>query len=171
VTAFHSVDVVEITGKGKVLSLPPKIILKAVTFYGGGTIAKDDGSGLYDGPHWQNEPRRRHPYLYSAGQTLGIAKASWLLRGAKLDGPFLVRGSGSGGIKILESKAVAKATEEGVEVMVAHPTTNAEPFPMKVRYFNPFEICWELSCDGGKSWHDAGTSSNPIYVRLVATRT
>ncbi|MCX6906839.1 MAG: hypothetical protein NTY01_02225 [Verrucomicrobia bacterium] len=52
VTAFHSVDVVEITGKGKVLNIAPKIILKAVTFCGGRTIAKDDGSGLYDGPHW-----------------------------------------------------------------------------------------------------------------------
>ena len=170
VTVFHSVDVVEITGKGKALNIAPKIVLKAVTFCGGGTIAKDDSSGLYDGPHWQDEPRRRHPYLYSAGQTLGIGKASWLLSGAKLEGPFLARGSGSDGIKVLESKTVARTTEEGVEVVVIHPATDARPFPARVRYFNPFEIRWELSWDGGKSWHDAGTSSNPIYVSLGNSR-
>lgn len=169
-TTFHSVDVMEIAGKGKVLSLPPKIVLKAVTFCGGGAIAKDDGSGLHDAPHWQDEPRRQHPYLYSAGQTFGIAKASWLLAGAKLEGSFLVRGSGSDGIKILESKAVAKVTEAGVELEVTRPATDAKPFPSKTRYFNPFEIRWEISCDGGKSWHDAGTCSNPIYVRLGDAR-
>lgn len=169
-TTFHSVDVMEIAGKGKVLSLPPRIVLKAVTFCGGGTIAKDDGSGLHDAPHWQDEPRRQHPYLYSAGQTFGIAKASWLLSGANLEGSFLVRGNGSDGIKILESKAVAKVTEAGVVLEVTRPATDAKPFPTKTRYFNPFEIRWEISCDGGKSWHDAGTSGNPIYVRLAAAR-
>lgn len=103
--------------------------------------------------------------------TFGIAKASWLLQGAKLNGPFLVRGSGSDGIKILESKAVAKVTEAGVEITVVRPSMDARPFPSKTRYFNPFEIRWELSCDGGKSWHDAGVSSNPIYVTLGNTRT
>jgi hypothetical protein len=170
VTVFHSVDVVEVTGKGKVLNIAPKIVLKSVTFCGGGAIAKDDGSGLYDGPHWQDEPRRQHPYLYSAGQTFGIAKASWLLAGAKADEPFLVRGSGSDGIKILESKAVAKVTEAGVEIEVVKPATDAKPFPSKTRYFNPFDIRWEISCDGGKSWHNAGTSRNPVYVRLAATQ-
>ncbi|MBI5684279.1 MAG: hypothetical protein HZC54_04305 [Verrucomicrobia bacterium] len=43
--------------------------------------------------------------------------------------------------------------------------------PSKTRYFNPFDIRWEISWDGGKSWHDASTSSNPVYVSLGNTRT
>ena len=82
-----------------------------------------------------------------------------------------MRGSGNDGIKILESKADAKVTRAGIEITANHPATTAKPFPSETRYFNAFDIHWEISWDGGKSWHDAGTSSNPIYVSLGGTRT
>ncbi|MCX6906835.1 MAG: hypothetical protein NTY01_02205 [Verrucomicrobia bacterium] len=144
----------------------PKIILKSVTFAGGTTIAKDDGSGLYDGPHWQDAPERRYPYLYGAGQKFAIAKASWLLPDSKLEGPFLVRGKASEGIAILGVMASSRAAKEGRVIEVTNPPTDAAPFPMAVRHFNTFDIQWQISWDGGGSWHNAGTSKNPIYVCL-----
>ncbi len=165
-TAFHSVDVLEITGKGKIMNILPKVVLKSVTYCGGTTRARDDGGGFHDRAHWQDKPRHRYPYFYCAGQTFGIAKASWLISGAKLEGPFLVRGNISENIKILESKALSKATDAGIEIEVVNPSTDARPFPARTRFTNMFDICWEISWDGGKSWYDAGTSSNPIHVSL-----
>ena len=146
------------------------IILKAVTYTGGVSIAKDDGSGLYDGPHWQDEPKRRYPYLYRAGLTFAISKASWLMPGLKVEGPFLVRGKGSDDIAILDTKAQSQITKDGTQIDVTNPSTDAAPFPMMTRYFNTFDIRWELSWDDGKSWHDAGISSNPIYVCLGSAK-
>lgn len=55
----------------------------------------------------------------------------------------------------------AAATHDMLTVTGATAIRN---FAVGAAYHDPFEIAWEISVDGGATWHDAGKSSTPLYV-------
>ena len=155
---------------------PTPTTLISVTFSGGWLIQKDDGTGSYQtskGYQWQNtNPVTSYPYLYSSvsGKNVLTVSAVWQLGSSVSAAPY-VKGTGSGGINI--PPTVTNLTSGNTATLP--PTTakdssgNLKVFPNQTNFYNPFTIQWQISFDGGSTWQDAGTSSNPIYVCISKT--
>ncbi|GEM_PF-1878940 len=147
---------------------PSFFTLKEVT-YGvvdpaeGRNVLKDDGTGAYDGPHWQDQPERRYPFLYTAGATMRIVRAKWKIEDPVEDDTYKVKGTGPDGIEISETTAtLVSGSDDELEIV---NVDTSQPLSNSVRFFNTFEITWQVSVNGS-DYEDAGKSQNPIYVCL-----
>ena len=86
------------------------------------------------------------------------ASVTWQIQPA-LSAKF--RGGGPGDLDFPETTALIEGNEmtiTDVECLTA--------FANQVGFFDPMSIHWEVSFDGGNTWHDAGTSKNQLYVTL-----
>ncbi len=113
--------------------------------------ANDDGDGNDAGDH-------RFPIAYTRSQTVQISGARFLM-GTDVTMSILVRGTGDftfGPVTV--SVSGDKATATGLAA--------SSPLPGEVRFYNPLNIDWEISFDGGASYYGTGTSDNRIYVTL-----
>jgi hypothetical protein len=95
--------------------------------------------------------------------------AQWKLQNSASTSPYikgLAKADLHTGIDIPQTQATLDSTG----FIVTLPVTIADsPFPTSVSFFSDFVIDWWISFDGGNTWEDAGTSSNPIYVCLGNT--
>jgi hypothetical protein len=137
-------------------------VLKSVTFDSGWGLLKDDGSA-YGEPQWQDSPLREYPYLMKEGSTLKIKEAQILIPNPLAGATYLFRGLGTGGINVPSTTATAV----GGDVFEITNVDASTAFPSgATAFYNPFEIAWEVSRDGGSSWQSAGVSKTPLYLCL-----
>lgn len=136
----------------------------------------DNGGRPYTTPDWLDnnldgtiEPKkgeRQFPTSYVRDST-PVFSATVVMSAAPPKGTtVMIRGSGPDKINIPATAATlngAKATITNVKASAA--------FPNKIDYYPSFEIKWETSTDGGKTWQSAGSSDNEIYVTLAAPQT
>ena len=75
-----------------------------------------------------------------------------------------MRGKGPDGIEIPKTEATTVGgTTDEIEI---NDVAANKAFGNSVKYYNTFDISWEISCDDGKNWEAAGSSKNPVYVCL-----
>lgn len=98
-----------------------------------------------------------------------IVNAKWELTGRIPGATYTIKGTGpSAGtnqINIPPTVATFVGTD-GIEINNVLATNAFEA--NKVRFYNTFDIAWQVSVNGGP-YQSADTSSNPIYVCLVGT--
>jgi hypothetical protein len=159
---------------GRIWSGEFNINLKEVSFSGAGynVITKDDGSKDYGPPHWQDnsspldgdasdEEDIRYPVSFTRNTTMKVALKFVLDSMIEFDDIVKIRGHGPNNLYFPETKA----TFDGNDLIIADVECS-NPFPDEVRFFDPLEIVWEVSPDGGTTWFHAGTSKNQVYVTL-----
>ncbi len=138
------------------------------------TIVKDDGEVEYTAPHWRDNSIPldgdaddiptdiKHPICYESGKSL-VVSAKFKVH--ELTVPFTarVRAACSDGIHLPIKTAVYNLATQTIDLsnVVSTPLASS-----KVNYYNPFEIQWEISFDGGSTWCSAGVTKNPLYVTL-----
>lgn len=140
------------------------VSLKTVSFSGGTlNIRRDDGSGSYSAPHWNEGSAKQDPVAYVSGTIPKVAATLSFTCANALDSIW-VRGSGSDSISFA-AVHVSMGTPAGSTYTISYPATNGSAaFASSiVRFFNPFTIDWEISFDGSR-WYPAGTSANRLYV-------
>lgn len=131
----------------------------------GWDVEKDDGSGAYSGPHWQDSPERRYPFLYKAGATMKIVSAKWDVESPNPGSTYKVKGTGpSIGGSVLEIPETT-ATLTGSVLTISNVAATVGFESSKVRFFDTFNIVWQVKVDSDP-YESAGTSQNPIYVCL-----
>ena len=134
--------------------------LLEVSFSGGTDIRVDDDSDSYGSPHWM-VGSRSYPYLMQAEKTLVIGSAK-----LRIPCPFtmlpLVRGVQEEGFNVPPTQ-LSNIDGSAYEIRDV-PVTRA--FRKAVSFSDAFKIDWQVSLDGGLTWDNAGTSTNPIYVCL-----
>jgi hypothetical protein len=133
-------------------------------------VYKDDGTGVYPTPHWQdttappdNVAEAAYPVAFVRGSTMLVATIFQLADGVT-HGTAKVRGNGPGD---LDFPAV-DATVSGSAVTVAAHVCAAS-LPDTVYFYGRdgfVPIAWEISFDGGTTWMPAGSTSNQIYGLL-----
>jgi hypothetical protein len=147
--------------------------LKEVHFAGlkNRKLRRDTDSMPFSAPHWQDnssppdgdadDPNdRRYPTAFIRDSEME-AKAIFLMNPAVTLGPEVrVQGDGPGAF---DFSGIAMLSASSLKTEFIHA---AEPFENAVDFFDPFEISWTVSLDGGHSWCHVATSSNPIYVIL-----
>lgn len=136
------------------------IELKSVTFSGDGLyqMRKDNGSGpVSNSVHWTDDSLIT-PSAYTSGTYLE-AKANFEFTCANAPSTIFIRGAGPDSISF---PAQQIAVDTG---FIQYPVTEAtHPFEFhKVRYFESFNIDWEVSFDN-IHWYTAGSSGSPVYV-------
>jgi hypothetical protein len=136
------------------------IQLKSVTFSGDGMYAlkKDNGSGaIPTDVHWTND-NIINPSAYASG-TFVKAKATFEFNCPNAPATVFIRGWAPDSISF---PAVEIPVDTGT---IEYPVTQAsDSFEFhKVRYYESFEIEWEISFDN-VHWYHAGTSGSPVYV-------
>jgi hypothetical protein len=156
-----------------VIALRPRLL----TFTGNADdfhqIQQDNGSGVYTAPHWQDNSSpldsdaadagdRRFPVAYTRNTTMRIAEARFVVQPADLlGGAVSVSGVGPGGIDFAADGAIA-----GDEVTLTDVAA-AQPLPDAVSYFDPFEIAWSFSVDGGTTWFGGARTDHRVYATLA----
>ncbi|WP_165228008.1 hypothetical protein [Aquisphaera insulae] len=151
-----------------------KINLQSVTYAGAGynTITSDPTpSGAtkdYSADHWLDNNLNgstadagdhRYPVLYASAGTMSVA-GKWKLGSADSVGTKVkVRGDGPGNLDL----PATAATQAG-DVLTLAATALSNKFDASAKYFDHFTIKWEISYDDGKTWSDAGSSDNTVYV-------
>lgn len=151
-----------------------KAALKEVTFTGAGyhTVSKDDGTGAYGTPQWQDNSNplngnadnpsdgdHKYPICYTRN-TKVKATVKIVAEPAAAFAQGKISGSTSYGI----SFSLADAAVNGNEFTVTN-IESASALPNTVKYYESFEIDWHLSPDGVNYCY-AGTSKNQAYVTL-----
>ncbi len=152
--------------------------LKEVGFSGGRCrkLYSDDGSLPYSAPHWQDNSSppdgdaddagdrfypvafvRTTPSLTSIMRS--AAKIAVAPAEAFADSPR-IRGVGPDGLVFEEV-----ATLTGDELAIT-ATDAAVPLGAAVRYYDPMEIEWSVSPDGGTLWFYVNVTEHPVYVVL-----
>ena len=150
------------------------IRLKEVEFSGSAfhEVLEDNGTP-YGGPHWQdnsspldgdaNDPGdRKFPVSYVRGSSSRLTARFLVAEPDLVDGPWLVRGQGSDGIRVPESEA--EVSTDSIQISEV-PASGA--FPNTVAFLNTLDIEWEVSPDGGETWFEVATSKNRVYVTLA----
>lgn len=136
------------------------IEVKSVTFSGDGMyqMRKDNNSGLISNAvHW-NDDNLITPSAYISGTYLK-AKASFEFTCANAPSSVFIRGTSPDSISF---PVLQVAVDTG---FIQYPVTEAtNPFELhKVRYYEIFNIDWEISFDN-IHWYPAGSSGSPVYV-------
>ena len=151
----------------------------SVTFSGTGmsTISRDDGSGPYPAPHWQdlsvppdadNNDIGDHaiPVAYVRGTTMAVSAVFSVTLAQPLTGPVTVTGTATapGGPYVFETTAtVAGGTITITDVPADKVLVNT------VEYFDPMTIDWTITPSAGETLDcDSLSTSHQVYVTLGA---
>ncbi len=149
---------------------PPQNILTDVSFSGDKyfEVREDDGTGKYGAPHYKDnnldgdaddEKDRKFPVAYTRDTTM---KVTAKIATANPGGAVQVRADGPGN---LDLPATAAAFANGVVTLPE--TALANKLPNTIKFYDTFDLVWEVSLDGGTTWKNVGTSRNRIYVTLA----
>lgn len=140
----------------------PNVALKTVTFSGGLTIQKDDGTGSYGTPQWSSTLTQQLPVAYISGKAPTVASTFSLTCSTAPDYVW-IKGIGPESIEFPASKVTVGTTSAHT---INYPATDGSKVFTKdiVRFFKPFVINWQISFDDGKTWKTAGVSENTLYV-------
>lgn len=159
-----------VTQKFKILDIKAA----EVSFSGTGQheVRKDDDSGGYTAPHWQDNSSppngtgtdagdRRFPVSFTGGSKI---TASAQLR-IKPDPPagtdVRLRALGPG----FDFPAKAAAQSPG---FLDYPATEATTaLSAGVGFLDPMVLNWQVSVDGGTNWRKAGQTGNRVYATLA----
>ena len=157
-----------------------KVDLKEVSFAGTQyhQIVKDDDSGDYSAPHWQDnssplngngdDPNdRKYPVAFTRNSEMSVSAKFELkpVPTAKIS-KVTVKGDGPGSIDIPE----VDGSLSGSNITIPD-TKAAEKFENTTKFFPNFNISWSVSFDEGNTWVESGASDNPIYVLLGEPKT
>lgn len=123
-------------------------------------ISKDNGSGLYNAPHWT--PNDKKPIVYVSGSKPKVS-AKFHLNCQNPVKVLLIKGIGNG-FEFPEQMANNNNNLGDFYYPMSEALNSFSPD--KVDFFEPFVINWLISKDNGENWIDAGTSNNPLYVTL-----
>ncbi len=139
------------------------VAIKTVTFSGGLTIQKDDGSGAYGTPQWSAANTTHMPVAYVSGKK-ATAAATFSLTCSNAPAYVWIKGTGPESIEFPGTKVNITSTSSPYSI--SYPATAAsKAFETDVvRYFKPFTIEWQVSFDDGKTWRFVGASMNTLYV-------
>jgi len=182
-------DNMEITDNNQVIEIIVYVInvdLKSVTFSGAAAneyfrVLKDDLSGAYGTPHWQdNTPQLDGDAVdTTATQTANDKKFPVCYVRNKypmISATFKCSPSLPAGVTA-KIRAYGPPGEGGDIDIAEEPLTGTstftlaakkaeKPFPDTIFYYDPsFDLQWQISFNGGP-WCTVGTSKNPMYVLL-----
>ncbi|HVP10667.1 MAG TPA: hypothetical protein VMV94_05695, partial [Phycisphaerae bacterium] len=146
--------------------------LKRLTFTGTGmqNVARDSSGSSYGSPQWQDtngdgdasDPNEsRFPVAYPRNASVGVrdvrfaVSPTWLISGSTP-----VRGTGPDGDSYQGTGVLS-----GGEFIVSATMTSTDPLPNTVKFYNTYNITWEIALDGVNYCY-AGTSDNRVYVTL-----
>ncbi|MFA5780111.1 MAG: hypothetical protein WC947_08225 [Elusimicrobiota bacterium] len=146
--------------------------LKEVSFSGTKyhVVTADDGSGDYDAPHWQDNSSpidgdaddpgdRKYAVAFTRNTKMKVSVKFFIKPPSVFSGITKVKGDGPGNLDFPETDA----TLSGNELTIANvECSNA--FVDEIDIFDPMEIAWKVSPDGGNTWFDAGTNKNQCYI-------
>lgn len=145
------------------------IAVKTVTFSGGLTIQKDDGSGAYTAPQWSSTNTTNTPVAYVSGKAATVS-GTFSLTCATAPDYVWIKGAGPESIEFPATKVSVGTTSP--HTMTYPATAGSKVFENAiVRFFKPFTINWQISFDNGKNWKSAGASSNTLYVTQSTPQT
>jgi hypothetical protein len=145
------------------------VTITSVTYSGGLSIRKDDGTGSYTGAQWLASNPVKSPVAYISGNAPVVSGIFTITCSTVPDSVYL-RGSATDAISFA-SRHVAVAASGGSTHNISYPaTTGSHVFTAGlVRFFKPFTIDWEISFDGA-NWKSIGSTSNTVYVTRSAPR-
>lgn len=145
------------------------VALKTVTFSGGLTIQKDDGTGAYTSPQWSSANTTNAPAAYVSGKAATVS-STFSLTCSTVPDYVWIKGTGPEAIEFPATKASVGTTSTHT---ITYPATQASKIFESgvVRFFKPFTIDWQISFDDGKTWKNAGSSKNTVYVTKTTPQT
>lgn len=159
-----------------------KLNLREATFSGSGmrTLRKDDNSGDFTGPHWQDNSAvpdqdaddtgdRKYPVAYVRNNPVTASIKLVPYPNVSLDGVVLyVRGDGPGSLDFPYQTVTTSAGSSGDNGIVISDFVTTGNLSTTVDFFDPLEIKWEFSNSrfSGTPWQDTGKSKNQAYVTL-----
>ena len=139
--------------------------LAEVSYGGNHALQKDDGSGIYEAPHWSDDGRGgkvRHPLAFTRGSTMSAAAGFELQPEPASSLPFLVRASGPEGLDLEERATATSGATLGYPMTQSAGTFGAGA----ARGGEPLLTRWEVSIDGGRRFVEVGVSDNLRYLTL-----
>jgi hypothetical protein len=147
--------------------------LKEVSFSGTKyhAVKKDDSSGDYTAPHWQDNSSpldgdaddagdKKYPICFTRNTKMKVS-AKWRIELSGLGITVKVKGDGPGNLDFPETTATISGND-----LTITDVECSNPFVNEVDFFDPMSIAWSFSVDGGSTWCAAGTSANQTYVTL-----
>jgi hypothetical protein len=139
---------------------PIHATLQEVTFSGPlHTVAKDSDGSNYATPQWTTGGNQ-FPVSYTRSTTATVA-AKFQLDHAAMVSSAMVKGDGPGGLHV-EGPATVSGT-----TLTFPPTAFGGALPATIKKFDPFQITWQVSFDGGSHYSAGGSSTNKMYVTLA----
>jgi hypothetical protein len=149
------------------------IDLTEVSFHGVGkyNLHRDTDGMFYSNPHWQDNSTppdgdaddngdRMYPVSYVRGSTMR-AVARLVVAPTDAFGPDArIRGDGPEGMDFEGDTTLSGG------VLSMNNTPAGEALENAVGIFDPMEIIWSVSPDGGTTWLCGEISRNPVYVVL-----
>ncbi|WP_157454312.1 hypothetical protein [Crocinitomix catalasitica] len=134
--------------------------------YGGEllTIKKDNGTGSYTGIEWLAGEENQLPVAYVSGSA-PVTAASFNMFCDQAPDSILVRGICPEGMTF-EPVVVPVTNVEPGAYTFNYPSHEANTVfeSAVVRYFDTFNIGWDVSFDSGETWRTVDTSRNTLYV-------
>ncbi len=150
-----------------------KLALKHVSFSGAKhhTVTKDDGSGDYTAPHWQDNSSpldgdaddvgdKKYPICFTRNTKMRVS-AKWRLEPGGLPLDITMKGDGPGNLDFPETAATVSGTD-----LLLSDVECSNPFVNQIDFFDPMSITWRFSLDDGSTWYTTTTSANQTYVTL-----
>jgi hypothetical protein len=150
-----------------------KVDLEEVSFSGTKyhTVKKDDSSGDYTAPHWQDNSSpldgdaddagdKKYPICFTRNTKMKVS-TKWRIEPSGLGDTIKVKGDGPGNLDFPETAATISGND-----LTITDVEGSNPFANEVDFFDPMSITWSFSVDGGSTWCNAGTSANQTYVTL-----
>lgn len=126
-------------------------------------VALDATGAAYPTPHWKRNRATQSPTCYERAAKMKVTVKFTAATG--VTGSVKVRGSGSG-----FSFASTDAPVSSGTVTVSDWAAD-KAFANTVDIFDPMDLLWEVSVDGGTTWTSGGTSSNQTYITLGSPAT
>ncbi|MCG8576620.1 MAG: hypothetical protein MI810_17205 [Flavobacteriales bacterium] len=125
-------------------------------------LIRTDYGTAYGTPQWESGETEQIPVAYVSGQAARV-EAEFTLDCGNIPSTITVRGVGPEGINFPVQTVAVEAS--GNFTYPAASATSAFEDDI-VRRFKPFKIGWDISFDGGSTWHAADTTANTMYVTL-----
>ncbi len=170
---FMLVSTVSLFGQGReeetiVFNFQCKAVLESVSFKGTAgtdyiTIHHDyQPHAAFTAPHWTKGNAELKPVGYVAGSSAQVEATFTFPCESGPQGQVFAKGAASNGITFSEQVLTINGARGTYNVQKASKNFTAN----MIDYFDKFTIKWQVSFDNKKTWEDAGTSENPLYVPL-----
>lgn len=146
--------------------------LKQLIFAGSGlrNVARDSSGSAYGSPQWldlnndgdaSDLNEQRFPVAYSRNGPVAVRDVRFTVAPTFLvSGSVPVRGTGPDGDIFMGTGVLS-----GSEIIVSATLTASDPLPNTVKFYNPYNILWEVALDG-EHYSYAGISDHRVYVTL-----